>query len=280
MDFSKIRSGVIDFSVFLVEHSLWLAATLFSVYVLIGTQLNDGFTWLANDAVQRITAPAVAGFISTYKLEGLLPFLVIFGAVFILHAHLSTLRAIGRYTPPAVRWSSIPALWHVGKDTWMGLMWQTGPKLGLVELIGMVGNKYEKIAQERYPDTTRYDDAFELLKAMALINLLLAGFGVATGRSALENLLLAGLFAALSAFTLWIDLYHRTMRSKWALQRTFAEIRAEHGNAEGVAPPRPWFDQQKKHFEDYFAHPASRRVIHFDIALPLLGSYRLFSENR
>ncbi|HUK34073.1 MAG TPA: hypothetical protein VLV86_09200, partial [Vicinamibacterales bacterium] len=60
MDFSKLKAGVVDFSAFLVGHTAWLAATLLSLWIALGSRLTQPVArWLAG-SMAFLNQPDVA----------------------------------------------------------------------------------------------------------------------------------------------------------------------------------------------------------------------------
>ena len=282
MDFSKLRSGAVDFAVFLTGHLITLGVTLYSLWLLLGEDLNAAAQRSAELAVARLEDPTIAAFLDAYSLRSLIPALAVFIVIFVLHVHQRGLHAIGRYTPPEIVWDQVPALREWDAMQWLMIQQRLGGDLEYDEVRRLLVRRYESLFSKRWPEISRLTDAFDVLKALALVNVVLFLVGLFVHRNGGANLLLGALFAALAAATVVVAAYHHANNSRWTLREAVEQV-ADESAAARASTYIPDFSsaevqRRKREADEIAVRHQIRSMLGFGWSLPVVGSLSIVRQ--
>ena len=276
MDFSKLRSGAIDFSVFITTHLILLSITVYSFWGLLGPDLSALGRQSAEYAVMWLEEPTVVSLLDTYALRPIIPALAVFVAIFILHVHQQGLQAIGKYTPPALVWDHIPALREWDGMNWLSVQHQLGGELNYYEVLRVITQRYDAlVSKSRWPCRGNYQRTFDTFKAFAMLNIALLLIALFEQRGGGTNALLAVVFATLAAARSIVAAYHNLVESRWTLREVVNQIAEESPLKSSRAIPDFGLEavqQSKREADEMASRYENRRRVSFDWTMPIVGS--------
>lgn len=281
MDFSKLRTGAVDFAVFLTGHLMWLSITIYSLWALLGSDLTDAARHSSQLAVEWLEQPAVATLVETYALRPLIPALAVFLAIFLLHVHQQALRVIGQYTPPELIFDHVPALRELDGMQWLSIQHQLGGDRNYGEVHRTLVRRYDELFTKKWPDAWKFNASFEIFKALALLNLVLFVTAFLVDRSGGTNLVLAAVFAILAAAQAAVGAYHRFNYSRWTLHDVIQEIAEESPLKSSKAIPDFSSDEvqrSKREAEQMTVQYENRRRLGLGWRLPVIGSLSILRQ--
>lgn len=183
---------------------------------------------------------------------------------------------ISKYTPPELIWHYLPGLRDVNAGRWLHVLQQLGKKYDNETLVTIIASRHDKRLTAR--PIPNYSNAFDLLKAFAMLNLVLfAIVFIAEGR-ATGNILLAALFAFAAGVTALLDIYHRCIHSRWAIDEILNELIVDNAAQKDESVPSHFTHEEH---EDIKIFLAARRapVVTLGWSLPLIGNMRVLAES-
>jgi hypothetical protein len=273
VDFSKIKDGVLAFSSFLVTHVAWLVATLYSLWAALGSERAEPLSNALNSALATLNRQDITSVLDDYGLKPLVPALVFFIGLFVLHAHRELLARAGRYVPPDLVMYWMPGLPSVGAGRWHYVLSQLPASFSLHGIRSILESRYDAAVERRRPENLLL--SFNMFKALAALNLLLAI--VPSNPQRWVNLTAFGAFVAASAVSAMLHVYHARLVSSWAIEDVLRNLIAEQV-LEGHGTLRQLNDTEVKEIREFVRAEEQVRAVSFSWNVPFIGSVRILSE--
>jgi hypothetical protein len=226
VDFSKLKDGVLAFSVFLASNLFWSCLTGFSIWIAFDSQIGASATSLLTAAQEALQSSLTKDMLENYGLKPLLPTLAFFLIVFALHANKEILVRLGSYIAPTIVFEHLVGLRKISTGRWHYVIGKLGYKYSFGDLRLIIDSRYRDAQAKQFRPS---GDEFEIFKSLCILNAMMLVLSVLTQNPPkAQNAILFVFFAICAFVSISVRLYHDRNASLWAIEEVMSQLLAEH----------------------------------------------------